>query len=85
MNNLNMTDGEIINSIKEILDIEKDITLQTDLNIFEYDSFAKINLIIFIETYSNRRIDIESFLMCDTFFDLLVLIKKMKGEILSCG
>ena len=85
MNNLNMTDEEIINSIKEILDIEKDITLQTDLNIFEYDSFAKINLIIFIETYSNRRIDIESFLMCDTFFDLLALIKKMKGEILDCG
>lgn len=38
-------DVEWITLIKEILEIEKDVSEETELNIFEYDSLSKINLI----------------------------------------
>lgn len=73
-------DVEWITLIKEILEIEKDVSGETELNIFEYDSFSKINLIVAIETYCGKRIDINKFLLCDTFGDLLNLIYDAKGN-----
>lgn len=75
-----MKDEEWISLIKEILEIEIDVSEDTELNIFEYDSFSKINLIVAIETYCGKRIDINSFLLCDTFRDLLDLIYDTKRE-----
>lgn len=75
-----MTDKEILSLIKEVLDINKEIELDTPLNIFEYDSLAKVSLIITIETYSSNRLDINEFLLCDTFQDLISLIKETRGK-----
>lgn len=73
-------DIEWVVLIKEILEIEEDVSEETELNIFEYDSFSKINLIVAIETYCGKRIDINKFLLCDTFGDLLNLIYNTKGN-----
>ena len=73
-------DVEWIALIKEILEIEKDVSEETELNIFEYDSLSKINLIVAIEAYCGKRIDINKFLLCDTFEDLLNLIYDAKGN-----
>lgn len=73
-------DVEWITLIKEILEIEKDVSEETELNIFEYDSLSKINLIVAIETYCGKRIDINKFLLCDTLRDVLNLIYDTKGS-----
>lgn len=75
-----MKDEEWISLIKEILEIDKDVSEDTDLNIFEYDSFSKINLIVAIETYCHKKMDINRFLLCDSFRDLLNLIYDTKGN-----
>lgn len=75
-----MTDTDLLLLIKEILEIDKDISMDTYLNIFEYDSYAKINLIVSIETYCRKRLDINRFLLCDTFRDIIDLIQETKGS-----
>ena len=73
-----MSDNELFASIKEILEIEDDVALTSDFDAYDYDSFAKINLVIFIETYCRSRFDIDNLLDCKTFEDLIEVIKKTK-------
>ena len=73
-----MSDNELLTSIKELLEIETDIVLESDFNPYDYDSFSKINLVIFIEAYCRNRVDIDKFLDCKTFVDVIELIKTIK-------
>lgn len=75
-----MTDQDILMFVKEVLDIESDVTLETELNIFDYDSLAKVSLIIAIETWAINRLDMNKFLLCDTFQNLVNLIKETGGS-----
>lgn len=70
-----MTKEEIMLLFKEILGIEEDISEDTVFDAFMYDSFAKINLIVTIENLSSARIDIENFLNCKTFGDLIQMVQ----------
>ncbi len=74
-----MSDNELFLSIKEMLEAEDDVVLASDFNAYDYDSFAKINLVIFIETYCRNRFDIDKLLDCKTFNDLIELIKETKS------
>lgn len=73
-----ITDKDILLLIKDTLGIDEDINLNSRFNAFEYDSFEKINLILLIESFSAKRIDINKFLSCETFSDLVELVKKQK-------
>ncbi len=69
-------DQDLLMLVKEVLDIEADVTFETELNIFDYDSLAKVSLIVAIETWTVNRLDMNKFLLCDTFQDLVNLIKE---------
>lgn len=74
-----MKENKVLISIKNILNIEEEISIINDFNIFEYDSLTKVKLIHFIEKCANKnQLDINKLLLCDTFGELIELIKETK-------
>ena len=69
---------ELTAMIIDLLELEPDITNETSINLFEYDSFTKVNLIVALESYSNDVIDLEALLVCDSYGALIELAEKMK-------
>ena len=74
-----MQKKELYKIFEGILDIEKN-TIDDDMlfDAFAYDSFAKINLIITIESIIQGRLDIDKVLLCTSFGELVRLINEYK-------
>lgn len=65
--------------LKELLNIQTDITPQSPFNLFEYDSFTKVNIIIAIEMYAETdAVDFDALIACDTFQDVMDLADTLK-------
>lgn len=75
-----MKENELFELIKDLLDIHTDITYDENINLFECDSFTKVNIIIALESYSDNAIELEAFLECESFGALINLANKMKNE-----
>lgn len=69
-------------AIFEILHIDGHTQLADEFNIFLYDSFTKVNLILALETFSdNENISIDELVQCDTYEELIELAVKMHEEV----
>ena len=65
--------------LKELLDISTEVTPQTPFNLFEYDSFTKVNIIVAIEAYAETdAVEFDDLIACDTFQDVIDLEYRIK-------
>lgn len=64
----------------DLLDIEnRNITPESEFNLFEYDSFTKINVIMAIEVYADtNQVDFDKLISCDTFQQVIDLADSLK-------
>ena len=72
-----MNSQKLLEIIIEELDLEdKGINMDSVFDSREYDSFAKMNLIITLETYTDEEISIIELLECCTFGEIIALVIK---------
>lgn len=71
----------LIKILKDVLNIESEISPHMEFNLFEYDSFTKVNLIIAIELYSDvESVEFDELIACDSFQDIIDLAEKLKEK-----
>ena len=75
----------LLNSILETLGKDSNCTMDEKFNIFEYDSFTKVNIILVLETFAeNENLSIDALVNCDTYSDLINLTENMYKEVHTC-
>lgn len=73
---------EIFHAILEAIGIGEEKKLEDEFNIFNYDSFTKVNMIVVMETFAeNEDLSIDALVNCDTYQDLIDLTQKMYDEV----
>lgn len=72
----------LFKSILDCLNLDNCSKLNDEFNLFEYDSFTKMNLIIIIESFSdNENLLLDALVKCNTYSDIIDLSEKMYKEV----